>query len=205
MAPGAKNAKAAKSGISKRQFQDMLNARRELKYYPGLVETTVPANGTVNTMTQPIIVGDTTDTRDGNQINVAKIMVNFSMFMSTVPTVDFVRFVIFADNQSNGVYPTFTDVLVATDPNASYTRQVVVTKRFRILHDKLFSLTTGGNNRAITHRAVINLKNHVVNYNGSTSVEASNGKGAIYFLICGDESTNPTAYIHDWAVCYYDS
>jgi hypothetical protein len=207
MAPTYRSSKGSSSstGISKAQFVQMLNARREMKYNTQNNETTVPANGTINTMTQAIVVSDTADGRDGNQITVKTVDMNLSIALNASVNVDFVRLIVFADTQNNGVYPTVVNILTATDPNATYGREVTVTKRFRILHDKMFTLTTGGDNRAIFHHKKINLKNHTVTYSGTTSVETANAKGALFFLICGDEATNNSAYNMDWAVSYYDS
>jgi hypothetical protein len=205
MAPRNRSSKPRGKALTKQAFVQMLNARREMKYNTQNSETNMPVNGSINTMTQAIIVGDTADSRDGNQISVKNIDIKLSMFLNASVNIDFVRFIVFVDQQSNGVYPTVGDILVATDPNAVYTRSVVVTKRFKILRDKTFTLTTGGDNRAIFYSKKLHLGNHTVTYGGTTSVESSNGRGAVYFLLCGDEATNFTAYNIDWGVTFFDS
>lgn len=197
-------AKRSHKVLTKQSFVAMLNARREMKYYTDNDETTVAANGAIGPMSQPIVVGDTADSRDGNQISVSELELNLTLALNASATSDTIRFIVFADMQSNSVYPTVTDVIVAADPNAIFTRSVRVTKRFKILHDVLLTLTSVGSNRIVIHRKRIKT-NHVVTYNGTTSVESANGRGAVYYLICGDETTNLTAYNLDWAVSFYDS
>jgi len=183
----------------------MLNARREKKYFTGNDETSFAVNGVINPLTQDIIVGDTGDFRDGSQINVSKLDVSIQLLMNGTAAADIVRFIVFADMQANGVYPTVADLVVSADPNAPYTRTVTVEHRYKILHDAVITLSTGGSNRVVVHRKAIHLGNHPVYYAGTTSVEASNGKGALYYFLCSDEATNVGAYNLDWAVSFYDS
>ncbi len=195
---------ARAKGISKQQFTDMLNARREMKYFSDNSETTVAANGSIVPMSQGIITGDTADTRDGNQIQTCKIDINLTLALDADALVDTVRFIVFADQQANSVYPTVTDIIVAADPNASLTRNVKVTKRFKILHDALIPLSIGGNNRIVVHRKSLPFR-HTITYSGTGNVEASNSKGALYFLICGDLTVELSAYNLDYAISFYDS
>lgn len=191
--------------LTRQQFTSMLNARREMKYFTDNDETTVPVDGVIGPMTQGIITGDTADARDGNQISVSKLDINLTLLLNSAVTVDTVRFIVFADMQANSVYPIVGNLLVAADPNASLTREVRVTRRFRILHDVLLPLSIAGNSRILVHRKSLKLSNHVVTYSGTTNVEASNSRGALYYLICGDLSANFTAYNFDYAFSFYDS
>lgn len=190
--------------LTKRAFVDMLNARREMKYTNGNDETTMLVNGGIGAMSQEITVGDTADLRDGNQVEIVKLDIILTAALNASATVDTIRFIFFADMQANSLAPGVTDVIFAADPNAAYTRNVTVTKRFKILHDVLIPLAINGPNRIITHRKSIKM-NHVVTYTGTTNAEASNGRGAIYYLQVGDEGTNLTTYNLDWAFSFYDS
>ena len=194
-----------KLALTKQQFVSMLNARREKKYFTGNDETSLAVNGVINPLTQEIIVADTGDARDGSQINVCKLDLSLQLLMNGSAVADIVRFIVFADMQANGVYPAVTDLLTSGDPNAPYTRTVTVQHRYKILHDSVITLSTGGSNRVVVHRKALHLGNHPVYYAGTTSVETANGKGALYYFLCSDEATNVGAFNLDWAVSYYDS
>lgn len=196
--------------VSKRAVVDMLNSRRELKYIETGVEANFNVDGTINTLTQPIVQGDSSATRDGDSINVKEITVNFQAFMSSSATIDFIRVIIFSDEQGNGVYPTVTgsnsnSVLAQADPNSNYSFPTAIYHRFKIWMDHRFSMSINGDSRAVQLSKTIKMGNHKVFYPQTTSVEGANGKGALYALLISDTPTNLTAHNLLVGIKFYDS
>jgi hypothetical protein len=193
------------TAISKQQFKAMLNARRELKYFPYNDANVVTENGAVGVMSQHIILGDSSSTRDGAQIEVVKLHCNLLVDCLVSTEFDNVRLIIFSDSQNNGAVPTVGEVLHRADPNSVYTRNVTVVKRFKILHDVHIALSATGSNRTVTRSIELKL-DHIVNYLGDTSATTANGRGSIFYLICGDNaSPNESVYEFDFGFSYYDS
>lgn len=199
-----KPTKGASSALTKQAFESMLNARREKKYFTLNDESTVPANGAVTPITQGIIQGDSAITRDGNQMDMVKLSIRLQLALNTSTNTDWVRFIVFSDGFANGTYPSVTQVLEAADPNASYTREVVITHRFKIWHDVILPMCNSGQNKCLAHVKDIVMR-HKVTYLGATDAEGSNGKNAMYYLLCGDETTNLTLFNLDMGVFFYDS
>ncbi len=195
--------------VEKRMIIDMLNARRELKYIEVSSESNMPVDGGILPITQKIIQGDTSGTRDGDGINVSKLSLRLQLALNSAATLDFCRVIVFSDNQANGVYPTpsgsTNGILTAADPNAAYDFPVAVRKRFKILLDKDFAMSTAGNSKVVQFDTKLQLGNHRVYYSGTTDAEASNSKGAIYVMLISDTGTTLTAYNMTMAVWYYDS
>lgn len=206
MAPMNRRTSSKKSAaLTKQAFVAMLNARRELKYSPYNDANVVTENGAIGVMSQHISLGDTSLLRDGAQIEVVRLQGNLLTEVLVSTEFDNVRMIIFSDSQSNGSVPTVAEVLTRADPNSTYTRNVTVVKRFKILYDTHIAMSATGSNRTVCRK--INLKlDHTVNYLGDADATASNGRGAIYYLICGDNaSPNESVYEFDWAFSYYDS
>jgi hypothetical protein len=193
------------AAITKQQFTAMLNARRELKYNPFNDTNVVTDTGAVGVMSQHIILGDSSSTRDGAQIEVVRLQANLIVDCLVSTEFDNVRLIVFSDSQNNGSTPTVAEVISRADPNATYTRNVTVVKRFKILYDTHFALSATGSNRTVARKLDLKL-DHTVNYLGDTDATASNGRGAIFYLIAGDNaSPNESVYEFDWAFSYYDS
>jgi hypothetical protein len=188
---------------------DMLNARREMKYIESNVEANFNVNGTINTLTQNIIQGDTAGTRDGNSINVKEIDVRFEAFMNSSASIDFIRLIIFSDEQANGIYPTVSGstngILTSDDPNAAYDFPTAIYHRFKIWLDHSWSMSINGDSRAVQLVRKVKMGNHKIFYPAATSIEAANGKGALYALLISDTPTNLTAHNLGVAIKYFDS
>jgi len=201
-----------KSTNMKKVVVDVPNARREMKYFEvGAAGTISSATGLITPLTQPIVQGDGSGTRDGESINVVSILCRFAFQLATGAVRDYVRVIVFYDTQANGVYPTVTGstnglLTSAPNPNSSYDFPVAIRHRFKILHDETHAMTATGDSATI--RVVQNIKfgNHKVYYPATTSVEAANGKGAVYVMfVCDTASPNSTAYDLNCAIKFYDS
>jgi hypothetical protein len=190
--------------LTKQAFESMLNARREKKYFTLNDEDTVPVNGVVTPIIQGIIQGDTAITRDGNQLDLVKISIRLQLALNTSTNTDWVRFIVFSDGFAAGSLPSVAQVLEAADPNASYTREVVVTHRFKIWHDVILPMCNSGSNKCLAHIKDLPMR-HKVTYLGATDATGSNGKNAMYYLLCGDEPTNLTLFNLDMGLSFYDS
>lgn len=205
VARAMKSRQAGGRSVSKRAVVNMINSRKELKLYEYEVESTGPVSGTVEAISQPIIVGDTSSTRDGNQINMKQMILRLEASLHASAVYDKLRIVLVSDRSNNGAVPAVLDILSFQDPNSGFTPSVHVSHRFKILYDGHFVMTNVGSNRIIAKTIKLNLGNHVVNYLATTSTAAANGNGSIFMVICTDEGTN----VLDWHVniteLFYDS
>jgi len=187
------------------QVQAILNSQRELKLYEFDEETTGPVNGTISGVTQEIVLGDAFSQRDGSQINVKELIVTVESFLHASASFDFMRYIVFTDMSSNGAVPAVTDVLNFADPASGYHNNVLCSKRFKIHIDRSFTLTNGGNSKAVTYTDKVKFNSHPTYYVGTTNAASANATGSIYFLIITDEATNLSAYNCHITVLYYDS
>lgn len=185
--------------------KSILESQRETKFQSETVAATLAVNGTVYDLTQNIAEGDSSTTRDGLQINMAKLKIRFEALLNTAASTDFVRLLIFQDTQSNGVAPTVAELLVSADPNAMLNNLVLVQKRFKILLDKTWSMVTGSATRAIQFTRDINMKGVKISYLGGTDATAANGKNSCWALVISDEATQPGTFVLDVGMLFHDS
>jgi len=190
--------------LTRAQFRQMLDARREIKYITLSNEASAPADGLVFPLTQKIVVGDTADMRDGSQIQLTKFNVRCQFYLHPSAALDFVRYILFVDTQNNGVAPARADLLVSADPNSSYTRAVSITKRFHILKDMCIPLTSTGSSLAVVRDFTVTCR-RTVTYSGTTDVESANSRNSVWFLVCGDQAANFSTYTLDHGIFFTDS
>lgn len=203
------NRPANPNKLARKMFNDMLNARRELKYIEISSESAMPVDGGIIALTQKIVQGDSAGTRDGSDINIAGLSVRFQLALNAAASLDFCRLILFSDNDSHGAYPTPTGaldgILTVADPNAAYDFPVAVRHRFKILLDQDFAMSNAGNSKVVQFNRNIKMGAHKVYYSATTDVESANNKGAIYAMVISDTPTTTTAYNLTVAVKYYDS
>ncbi len=161
---------------------------RELKFddtTQGIATATLTGTILQNTLLViPEGVGE--EQRIGRKINLTKLMFRGSIIIpastDATSTSDVIRLIVYHDKQCNNTAATVTELL-ATASFDSF-RNLAFTHRFRFLHDKCYTITSGGaggNGTAIetcsAERNIqfyINLHNMPIIYNSSATTGALN-------------------------------
>lgn len=164
-----------------------IQSQEELKHKDTLVAA-VPATAGTFTLLNDIAVGDTSVSRDGNDINSTSIQWRIRIIGDVDAIAGaFLRHIIFWDSQANGAAPVLADLLDLTTITpgviAPYNRDNQ--KRFKIVEDKTFSLnstmSTAFTPATGVTTATYSVKMHeqgkrqisrVVKYDGTTAVIA---------------------------------
>lgn len=140
----------------------------------------------------PTRTGNTYEDRHGDATTIKSIRLRFTLKAGTTTATNsypqWVRCMLFWDNQPNGAVPAGTLPLTAatinslTDPQYSY--------RFKILHDERFYLSsvTNGTNDNTGHQSEFYKSNLtlVSNYSGNAGTIADLTTGALYLYVVGD-------------------
>lgn len=132
-----------------------------------------------------LAAGTSETTRTGNTVKFTSIQMHFSLTKATAATQTIVRLVLVSDISSNGVAPAYTDVFSSTSPLAFVNKNNG--RRFHILMDRLVTLDSSYPQKIF--RFYKKLQHHV-KYLGNNASDAALGQGAIFFMVCSNESTN---------------
>jgi hypothetical protein len=202
------NNKAMSTKLAKQAVVQILNARRELKYFEAHTSGTLSSAGALYAISEGIIQGDTSGARDGESIHVQSLQLHWELNLNSSTSRAITRLIIFSDNQAQGIYPSVTGgtngILTRADTNSSYDFPVAIHHRFKIYLDESICLSDAGVRTAHIYRN-IKLGNHKVFFTGTSAAQASNGPGALYALFIEDGVTFQTAYDISAAIKYYDS
>ncbi len=91
--------------------------------------------------------GDTVSSRQGAKITLRKIMIRFVLTLPTTAvaasTADTVRIVVYQDKQANAAVGTEATLWTVSDDLTDW-RNIQTAQRYRILHDKTISISSGG-------------------------------------------------------------
>ncbi len=145
----------------------------------------VPTTSGGTFMVSNVAQGDTLQQRTGNVVNLHRILRNIVYNMTTNCTV---RIILYRDKFQEGAFPSVNDVLEAPDVTATYNFQnVVIRKRFIILHDESQNFTIGGK---LTHTSIKSIPHECrVYYSGSTIAISDQRANAIFMLVITDTAT----------------
>lgn len=155
----------------------------------GIASTTV---GTVVNLTNGIVQGDDVSQRSGDKI---KLVTNKFHFRSTaLLTSQSFRVIIFRDNMNRGTTPAVTEVLNSANFMVMYNPVTMLQGRFKIVKD--VTLDCNVNGEAIKH-FYLTWKGAPCFYNGATAGAASNGPGALFFLMIGEAGSGLFDYSYE--------
>lgn len=173
---------------------------------------TASTTGSLNLLFVPTRTGNTYEDRHGDATTIKSIRLRFTIKGGTTAVtnsyVQWVRCLLFWDNQPNGAVPAGNLPLVSltvnslTDPQYSY--------RFKILHDERFLITssalgaTNDNSDECSdfYKAKLNL---VSNYSGNAGTIADLTTGALYLYVIGDTAavTNENPVVTYYSRCRF--
>jgi hypothetical protein len=177
-------------------------ATRELKLAGAVNNAFVTSTPTVTLLTG-IAQGDNVTDRDGFQVNLMDLEVNFSVSVGSTSKEDLVRVMIVRDTMNLGSTPTSSDIMNASDPRAFLNIIPSIAKRFVVVHDEMLSLVNTSEHQIRTIRFVKRMNDIPLTFSGTGSTAVH--KNAIYLWICGGTSVNDTAYTMYHRFRFFDS
>lgn len=178
------NTKRVRTGRSvARTVQSIVTSMAEVKDYLKIQGTTTALTaGSVNSVSQAIVLGDEINQRTGRQIRLLSMDVRLSASLPITSPAATIRFLLISDHMSLGAVPAVTDVLEF----ASIVSPINVTAdqahRFKVLYDKSYPMVFTGANQEVFARALIPFREKV-EYLVATDVVGANYKNAIYMLV----------------------
>lgn len=150
--------------------------------------TSIPNNtggiATISAMTK----GTNYNQREGNSIKNMSIQWRGTASINASATETFVRLMIFRDNECQGAYPAVTDVLQSASVVSPLNH--LNGKRFKILSDKVYSLSINGREN-LSFKHFIKIDKSHCKYNDANAGDVTDQReGALMYLIISNEATN---------------
>jgi hypothetical protein len=195
--------KPTSSTLTRQAVLSMLNARREKKYNDNAYSGTLTNSGVVSPWTEVVAQGDSSSTRDGAQIELVMLKLQYRL-ANTASGTYIARIIVFCDTMNEGVMPAVTDILTTATVSSNYTRDVEIVKRYHILYDQSHSLTVGATTESIIKYQKIRCR-RIVSYNGTTAATGSNGKNSVWTLRITNNGSTVVSYGISQGTLYYDS
>jgi hypothetical protein len=177
----------------KQMIRGHLTATSELKnWISNNTGLTVAVAGTVYPISQGLVLGDTYNQRDGQQVFCKEVEVRIAWNGGLLANT-FVRAVLVRDNMNIGVLPTVAEILNSADFLSNYNPLYVTEmKRFTVLADQTLPLCPGGQSARtmlFKHKGTGR-----ISFLGTTDVNASNGKGSLHLLLIGTATSVTVSY-----------
>lgn len=137
--------------------------------------------------------GDNFNTRDGAEIICKSALVRGSF--TVADSYNIIRMMLIWDTDPNGAYPVLSDILEAPANPTHSAIAIDSTKRFVVLHDRMYKVDTDD--------PVVNFKfykklNHKSTFSGTAAAISSLDKGGLYLFCVSDSS----AATHPGLTCY---
>ncbi len=177
-----------------RKVKSLMNV--ELKFVDIVTTPTVNTTATIH-QASLLNQGDTGSTRDGSQVRVKSLLVNYSIVLHTSAVATNVRVIIVSDTQTNGALFAASDLLediTANDAiNSPYNLDNIY--RFRILSDKRYALCDSGRKNIIVSKFIKLNTPMRFSDTGNGIADILSQSYAVLFI--SNEATNvPTVNLH---------
>jgi hypothetical protein len=183
--------------LSRNEVRSMIQSNIEVKTYAQTYTTASATAGAVIPCSY-IAQNDTVNGRTGSIIRPRKFHIQIAAWDNTE---NFIRFIVFRDNQNNGTAPVVADVLNSAGYNSPYNYiNVESGHRFQILDDIVISTSTNGPSAKYIQKTYLTKGTTV--YTGTDAVEAHCGRGQYYVLTISavasaDQSVTTRLYYTD--------
>lgn len=156
--------------------------------------TTVTSTPTV---TWPCLVaqGTSDSTRNGDQFRAKGLFIKTNIEFNTSGTANqYVRIIVFLDKASNGVLPSYSDLIeTGTSGPIRGCRNSDTGKRFKVLKDKVIALNS---QRPSVYLKWYHKLDHLVEFRGNTGDITMASTGHLYVAICSASATDaPTMFL----------
>ncbi len=183
--------------IARQEAYKVYNGLQENQYHSVSLATTASSTVTFTALLN-IAQGDTNLTRDGNEIIVKRIRLNFSL--AAADTTNIIRIVIFW--WDNDRVPTLADLYIdgTGDVDSVLVNQ---NKNARVLKDKSFTMSTTGSNNVVKYKYDKAYKKGIrVEYNSSTSTDVH--RNQLYLMRVSDSGAASHPVFNLKGVIYFN-
>lgn len=162
-------------------------------------DITLAQAGTI-TYLSTIAEGDNNEHRTGAKITPDELSIR--IILNTGATTQTCRYIVFQDTQCYGAAPAVGDVLHGAVVNSQYNVPNMISKRFRILYDKIF---TGVNTDGSSLRAIVikKRKMNAIQFTGTGLTAASAGRGALFLLRLTNVAAGNATDFCDWTLKFH--
>lgn len=198
-----KIANKASKQITKRTINSMIRSARlanaELKSFTiGQTGLNPVTTGAVFNLTRAIVLGDSSNQRDGAQITVRHVTFRLNVRTTSTSTI---RCIIFSDMMCQGD-PAVTDVLSSATWVSNYSDVIQNEMRRFVIHsDTSIDLSVNGvMNKSIVRQLKFNAKR--ISYLGATDVNGAGGRGSMFVLFIS--STTVPFYDYNCNIRFLD-
>lgn len=145
--------RAKKSKMTPSKVRKIVQRMSENNYRDEVISTTVDSAGTITHLT-PIVQGDTSNNRIGQEINSQHVSWNITF--TGADSTNVVRMIIFGAKYMAGLNPTVANVLETANNPHSFLLDVNKHQYF-VLYDKMVSLSTIGENQIQSLRGFVKI------------------------------------------------
>jgi len=192
---GRRRGRRTAYAVAKRALRAVRSVRPELQYLYTNEGDVTPGTSGLLYHTTALAQGSGDSERKAAMVMAKSLQLNLAMIKNSSATTDFVRVVIFMDKQQ--IADTTTQ-----GPSFTYLSPITPTDkmRFRILYDRMFSLSDSTVSR---HIRIIKRINAFVRYNGTASTDIQ--KNGVYVRIVGKDNTNKAECTLNWRLTYTDA
>lgn len=175
----------------------------EFDYVDTLALQNMPAAGSINLL-NGMTQGDGPNNRTGTSIKMKSYEIKYGLQNNATAINTQCRVLLVLDKQSNGAAPVLTDILQTNSPYSP--RNLNNRKRFKILMDKRYSLSTAGPNNTNDSTYMKNVETHVQFFSTSNlGTIADISSNALYLVHCSDQATNFPTINYYCRVRYLDN
>lgn len=148
-----------------------------------------PTSGGSMTLLNGMTQGDTASSREGNSIRMKSLDLRFYLTNNSTAVNTNTRVMLVHDKQPNGSTALVTDVLATN--NVVSPRNLDNRKRFKVIYDRTFSLSTAGPSNLNSAFYKKDFNQHVAFYNASNAgTIADISTGALFLLLLSDQAVN---------------
>ncbi len=194
---------AAKALSLARQVKQMINVEYKFfdSQFTGGAENTTPK---ITKLTN-ILQGDGGSSRDGNQVKVVGIYLNYLCTIHASATTTQVRVLLVLDKQTNGVIYTAANLLkdVTVTDNIISPYNLNNKYRFHVLYDKVHRLNDNGN-QSITVKKYMKV-NEKIRYTAEAGDITDLSSSSYSLMTFSNEATNSPAFTMHVRLRYVDN
>lgn len=167
------------------QIKRMVNVER--KFFDTAQTAQTPGSAGAIYLLSQIAQGDAYNNRQGNSCKAISNLLRMEFSLNAANEYDYMRCILFIDNENSGSTPAVSDVLEAVVTESPINH--INGSRFSILKDETLTLKKDMN--ATTRKYYTRLDNHI---KWSSGVSSALKEGHIFLLVLAQQNANPTTF-----------
>ncbi len=176
----------------------------EFKFLDHIAVSTVSATPTIIQITNAA-VGDTAETRDGDQVKLTSIYLNYIITLNASATASTMRVMLIKDSQTNGAIYTAAQLFADSTANDNLVSPLNLDNkyRFKVLYDRNHIVSSTG-------KSIIHLKKYIkvsdkIRYGGAAGDITDLNSASYSILAVSNEATNQPTFQRSFRVRFVDN